>query len=90
MGKNADYMFLGYAAMALILFGSIAWMYWRYQMARREQALVEQVEVEYEADRVSAAVGAREEDALPQRATPGQSGMSNPTSEYARTLPDQS
>lgn len=89
MGKNAEYMILGYAAMAVILFGMVAWLYWRYVMARREEALIVEFEAEQQADSVASAVGAVEEDVLPHRATPGQSGMSGPTSEYVRTLSDQ-
>ncbi len=89
MGKNADYMILGYAAMAIILFGMVAWLYWRYVMARREDVLLTEFEAEQQVDAVSSVVGAMEEDVLPQRATPGQSGMSGPTSDYVRTLPDQ-
>ncbi|HML24357.1 MAG TPA: hypothetical protein PKD09_22065 [Aggregatilinea sp.] len=89
MGNNAEYMILGYAAMAIILFGMVAWLYWRYVMARREEQLLTEFEAEQQADSVKAAVGAMEEDVLPQRATPGQSGMSGPSSERVRTLPDQ-
>ena len=89
MGKNADYMILGYAAMAIILFGMVAWLYWRYVMARREDVLLTEFEAEQQVDAVSSVVGAMEEDVLPQRATPGQWGMSGPSSDYVRTLPDQ-
>ncbi len=89
MGKNAEYMILGYAAMAVILLGMVVWVYWRTVMARREELLLSELEAEQHVDSVSAAVGAMEEDVQPERATPGQSGMSGPTSEYVRTLPDQ-
>lgn len=45
-GKYADYMALGYAAMALVLGAMIAWIYWRYRMLYQEQAQIEQLEAE--------------------------------------------
>ncbi|HMM29057.1 MAG: heme exporter protein CcmD [Chloroflexota bacterium] len=79
MGKFAEYMILGYSAMALILGGMIAWIYLRYRALRREAALVEQMAAEERGDRVHAAVGALESDAQPEQATPGVSGMANPS-----------
>lgn len=79
MGKFAEYMILGYSAMALILGGMIAWIYLRYRALRREAALVEQMAAEESGDRVHAAVGALESDAQPEQATPGVSGMANPS-----------
>ncbi|NLE52649.1 MAG: heme exporter protein CcmD [Chloroflexi bacterium] len=87
MGKYAEYAILGYSAMALILGGMIAWMYLRYRALRREAALVEQVAAEEAGDRVHAAVGALESDAQPEDATPGVSGMANPSTDRARTAP---
>ncbi len=41
-GKYADYMALGYSAMALVLGGMAAWIYVRFRHAQREMARVEQ------------------------------------------------
>lgn len=89
MGKYAEYMILGYAAMALLLGGMIAWIYLRYRALKREAALVEQMAAEEQGDRVHATVGALESDAQPEDATPGVSGMANPSSsaDRARTIP---
>ena len=87
MGKNADYMFLGYAVALIVLLVMVGWMYWRYRMALREQQQLAALEAEARADRVSATVGAYEEDAQPQEATPGVSGMANPSTDRARTIP---
>jgi heme exporter protein CcmD len=45
-GKYADYMALGYAAMAVLLSGMIGWIYWRYRMLFQEQAQIDQLEAE--------------------------------------------
>ncbi len=84
MGKFAEYMILGYSAMALILGGMIAWIYLRYRALRREAALIEQMAAEERGDRVHAAVGALESDAQPGQATPGVSGMANPSTSADR------
>jgi len=84
MGKYAEYAFLGYGAMALILGAMIAWLYLRYRALQREAAIVEQVAAEERGDRVHAAVGALESDAQPDQATPGMTGMANPTTDRPR------
>ncbi len=45
-GKYADYMALGYAAMALLLSGMIGMIYWRYRRLYQEQAQIDQLEAE--------------------------------------------
>jgi len=89
MGMYAEYMILGYASMALILGGMIAWIYLRYRALRREAALVEQMAAEEHSDHVHAVVGALESEAQPDQATPGVSGMANPSTptDRARTAP---
>lgn len=84
MGEYAEYMILGYSAMALILGGMVVWIYLRYQGLKREAALVEQMAAEERGDRVHAAVGALESDAQPDQATPGMTGMANPTTDRTR------
>lgn len=83
MGKFAEYMILGYASMAIILSGMVAWLYLRYRGLKREAALVEQMAAE-ERGGVHAAVGALESDAQPGQATPGVSGMANPSTSADR------
>lgn len=46
MGNNADYMLLGYALMAILLGGMIAWTYFRFRQLDRESALIDQFEAE--------------------------------------------
>jgi len=91
MGKYAEYMILGYSAMAVILGGMIAWIYLRYRALQREAALIEQVAAEEARDRVHAAVGATESEALPGEATPGVSGMaaSGTGADRARSAPHE-
>lgn len=84
MGKFAEYMILGYAAMAIILSGMVAWLYLRYRGLKREAALVEQMAAEEHGDRVHAAVGALESEAQPGQAAPGVSGMANPSTSADR------
>ena len=50
-GKYADYMALGYSAMALVLGGMAAWIYVRFRQARREMARVEQMARELRSER---------------------------------------
>lgn len=85
--KYAEYMALGYISMAVLLGGLIAWIYWRYRLAQRENRLLDQIEAEARQDRVAASIGAMEEDAQPEDATPGASGMESPMSRRERTLP---
>lgn len=89
MGNYVEYMILGYAAMALILGGMIAWLYLRYRALKREAALVEQIAAEEQGDRVHATVGAVESEAQPDEAAAGVSGMANPSTatDRARTIP---
>jgi len=89
MGEYVEYMIIGYAAMALILGGMIAWLYLRYRALKREAALVDQMAAEEQGDRVHAAVGALESEAQPDEATPGVTGMANPSTatDRARTIP---
>ncbi len=42
-GKYADYMALGYSAMALVLGGMAAWIYLRYRQAQHKLAYLEQM-----------------------------------------------
>ena len=86
-GKYAEYMALGYAATLLILGAMVVWLILRYQALRREEGHVNQLEAELR-DEVAATVGAVEEQAQPEAATPGVSGMTNPSSERARSMPD--
>lgn len=53
MPDNIEYMYMGYAAMAIILFGMIGWIYWRYRMASREEQMIEQFEAEERAQRAA-------------------------------------
>ncbi len=50
-GKYAEYMALGYSAMAVILGGMAAWVYLRYRQARREMARVEHMAQELRSER---------------------------------------
>jgi len=45
-GKYADYMALGYAAMAVILSGMIGLIYWRFRALIQEDAQIDQLEAE--------------------------------------------
>jgi heme exporter protein CcmD len=54
-GKYANYMALGYAAMALLLGGMLLWLYLRYRALVREEQAVEQMEAEERAERAAAA-----------------------------------
>lgn len=90
-GKYSEYMALGYAAMGVILFAMIAWMYLRYVTLHRQEAEIAQLEQEIAAERkggVAAAAGATEDQVQPEAATEGLSGMTAPDSERARTLPE--
>jgi heme exporter protein CcmD len=89
MGKYAEYMILGYASMAILLSGMIAWIYWRYRMLFREEAMIDQFEAEERGDRVASAVGAVEEDVLPGQTSPGLSDMASPTEKIAHSLPKE-
>lgn len=53
-GKYANYMALGYAAMALLLGGMVLWLYLRYRGLIREEQAVEQMEAEERAERAAA------------------------------------
>ena len=75
------------SSLMIVLIVMVGWMYWRYRMALREQQQLAALEAETHADRVSATIGAYEEDAQPQEATPGVSGMANPSTDRARELP---
>jgi heme exporter protein CcmD len=86
-GKYAEYMALGYAVTLLILGGMVLWLILRYQALRREQTHIDHLEAEIR-DEVAATVGAVEEQAQPEAAAPGVSGMTNPSSERARSLPE--
>ncbi len=86
-GKHADYMALGYAMMAVLLGGMVLWMYVRYVTLKREDRQLDALEDELREDHVHEAVGAVEHETQPQGAAPGVSGMTNPDSERARTLP---
>jgi hypothetical protein len=46
MPDNIEYMYLGYAAMAIIMLAMIGWIYWRYRLAAHEEQLVDQFEAE--------------------------------------------
>lgn len=87
MGEYAEYAILGYAMMGVVLGGMVLWIYIRYLNLRREQQLIAQMEAEEGLDRVRQATGAVEDDAQPEDAAPGQSGMAGPGSDRARTLP---
>ena len=50
-GKYADYMALGYGAMALVLGGMAGWIYVRFRQAQREMARVEQMARELREER---------------------------------------
>ena len=54
MPDNIEYMYMGYAAMAIIMVAMIGWIYWRYRLAAREEQLVEQFEAEERAARSAA------------------------------------
>jgi heme exporter protein CcmD len=54
-GKYANYMALGYAAMALLLGGMVLWLYLRYRALIREEQAIEQMEAEERAERAAAA-----------------------------------
>ncbi len=86
-GKYAEYMALGYAATFVILGAMVLWLVLRFRALRREQAQIEQLELEIR-DEVAATVGAVERQAQPQAATPGVSGMANPSTDRARELPN--
>jgi hypothetical protein len=53
-GKYADYMALGYAAMALLLGGMVLWLYLRYRGLIREEQAIAQMEAEERAEREAA------------------------------------
>jgi heme exporter protein CcmD len=61
-GKYADYMALGYAAMALLLGGMVLWLYLRYRALIREEQAIEQMEAEERAERAAAAPAATRND----------------------------
>lgn len=54
-GKYSEYMAIGYAAMAVVLFAMIAWMYLRYVTLRRQEAEIAQLEQEIAAERAQSA-----------------------------------
>ncbi len=54
-GDYSEYMAIGYAAMALVMFAMIAWMYLRYVGLRRQEAEIVQLEQEVQAERAQAA-----------------------------------
>jgi heme exporter protein CcmD len=62
-GKYADYMALGYAAMALLLGGMVLWLYLRYRALMREEQAIEQMEAEERAERAAAPAAARNDGA---------------------------
>ncbi|RPI93435.1 MAG: heme exporter protein CcmD [Chloroflexi bacterium] len=76
-GKHADYMAIGYAVMAILLGGMVLWLYLRYRALENESAELDRIEAEEHAeqDRVASAVGALEEQALPEAAAPGISDL---------------
>jgi len=91
-GKYVEYMALGYAATVVILGAMTVWLFLRYRSLRGEQAQIAQLEAEIR-DEVAATVGAVERQAQPGAAAPGAaapgvSGMTNPSSERARKLPN--
>ena len=89
MGKYAEYMILGYASMAVLLGGMIAWIYWRYRMLFREEALIDQYEAEERGDRVASSVGAVEEDVLPGETSRGMTDMASSTEPIVHSLPKE-
>lgn len=87
MGKYAEYMILGYASMALLLGGMIAWIYWRYRMLFREEALIDQYEAEERGDRVASSVGAVEEAVSYGHVAPGITDTASPGEKITRKYP---
>jgi heme exporter protein CcmD len=87
MGKYAEYMILGYASMAVLLSGMIAWIYWRYRTLFQEEALLDQYEAEEHGDRVASSVGAMEEDVLPGETSPGMTDAASPSEPIVHSLP---
>ncbi len=76
-GKYAEYMALGYGAMALILAAMIAWMYLRFRALIRENEAVSELEAELEAERAAGKAAPREpaaEPALMQSAPASEKG----------------
>jgi hypothetical protein len=64
-GKYADYMAMGYSAMALILAAMIAWIYLRFRALIRENEAVAELEAELEAERAAGKAAPREAAAEP-------------------------
>ena len=54
MPDNIEYMYMGYAAMSIIMLAMIGWIYWRYRLAAHEEQLVDQFEAEERAERAAA------------------------------------
>ncbi len=54
-GKYANYMAMGYGAMALILSAMIAWIYLRFRALIRENEAISELEAELEAERAAGA-----------------------------------
>ena len=52
-GKYADYMAMGYGAMALILSAMIAWIYLRFRALIRENEAIAELEAELEQERAA-------------------------------------
>ena len=61
-GKYADYMALGYAAMAVLLGGMVLWLYLRYRGLLREEQAIAQMEAEERAERAAAALAPTRND----------------------------
>jgi len=70
MPDNIEYMYMGYAAMAIIMVAMIGWIYWRYRLAAREEQLVEQFAAEERAERAAAARATSRTAADPGTETP--------------------
>ncbi len=85
---NPGYMAMGYVVALGFLAAMTFWLWMRYQNLNAEERRLAAVEAEENQDRVSAAVGATEDQAMPEKATPGQSGMEGPMSARSRTMPD--
>jgi hypothetical protein len=65
-GKHADYMAMGYAAMAILLGGMVLWLYLRYRILQREDLELDRIEAEEQQAR-GAAVARSEDEAAPVR-----------------------
>ena len=62
-GKYADYMALGYAAMAVLLGGMVLWLYLRHRALIREEQTLDQMEAEERAGHTAAPAATRSDGA---------------------------